>query len=504
MKISITSILTISLFFFLIFNSGCTNQEVDDDSRNQPNIIWLMSEDISNDLACYGMEGLQTPNLDKLAGEGIRYMNCFSTNPICSPNRSAMLVGSHQNMIKAQHHRSNREIPLMDPYKPITYWLRKAGYTCILGHKDVMGKGRKIDVNFKHERLGPYDGVQKFGIFDKLDTLDPGDQPFFAQIQLLVTHRGDWWNRVSEESTDKVDTAEVNLPEYYADHPVIKEDWARYLDQIEYMDNEVGLIMEDLKEKGMADNTIVIFIGDNGRCNIRGKGYLHDPGLRIPLIVWWPEGLEPGRVSEQVVSVTDISASILKLAGAELPEYLTGIPFIGEESSRDHVISARDLWDEVMEKSRSVSTKRYKYIRNDMPEVPFDAAQAYLEFYRPAIHIMRSLRDEGQLNEDQRFFFGPDKPVEELYDLQEDPHELKNLAGVPEYSDFLNELREKLDLWESQLPLTDDADFEFVHPSAVDVLEWVKTEKADLYQEMLNGKEIGFGTLSREYSESLK
>ena len=133
MKTNIASIISVSLFFNLMFIFGCNTQEDNAESQNRPNIIWLMSEDISNDLACYGMDGVQTPNLDKLAGEGIRYMNCFSTNPICSPNRSAMLVGAHQNMIKAQHHRSNREIPLMDPYKPITYWFRKAGYTCILG-----------------------------------------------------------------------------------------------------------------------------------------------------------------------------------------------------------------------------------------------------------------------------------------------------------------------------------------------------------------------------------
>jgi arylsulfatase A-like enzyme len=503
MKTHFTSILIFSLFYTLVLFFGCNSQGDKTESKTQPNIIWLMSEDISNDLACYGMEGLQTPFLDKMASEGIRYTNCFSTNPICSPNRSAMLVGAHQNMIKAHQHRSNREIPLMDPYKPITYWLRKAGYTCIIGHQKVMGKGRKIDVNFKHERLGPYDGVNTFGIFDKLDTLDPADQPFFAQIQLAVTHRGDWWNRVSEESTDRVDTADIRLPEYYADHPVIKEDWARYLDQIEYMDMEVGMIMKDLESKGMAENTVVIFIGDNGRCNIRGKGYLHDPGLRIPLIIWWPENLDRGQVSEQVVSVTDISASILQLAGAELPEYLTGIPFIGVESSRDHVISARDLWDEIMEKSRSVSTNRYKYIRNDMPEVPFDAAQAYLEFYRPAVHIMRTLNQQDQLNEAQRFFFDSEKPEEELYDLLEDPHELNNLVNNPEYIEILEELREKLAIWESQLPPTSESDFEFVHPIAVDVLEWVKTEKPDLYQEMLDGKEIGFGTMMREYRETV-
>ena len=214
MKTNFKSILTFSLFCSFILLFSCTSREDNTELKTRPNIIWLMSEDISNDLACYGMEGLQTPNLDKLASEGIRYTNCFSTNPICSPNRSAMLVGAHQNMIKAHHHRSNRDIPLMDPYKPITYWLREAGYTCIVGHQAVMGKGRKIDVNFKHDRLGPYDGVNTFGIFDKLDTLDPDDQPFFAQIQLAVTHRGDWWNRIREESTDRVDTTEISLPEY--------------------------------------------------------------------------------------------------------------------------------------------------------------------------------------------------------------------------------------------------------------------------------------------------
>jgi len=494
---TIVYIFIISLSFFW----ACSNPETQQEIPERPNIIWLMSEDISNDLACYGMKGLQTPNLDRLAAEGIRFENCFSTNPICSPNRSAMLVGAHQNMIKAQHHRSNRERTLMDPYKPFTYWLRQAGYTCILGHTDVMGKGRKIDVNFRHERLGPWNGIDQFGVFDKLDTLDKDDQPFFAQIQLAVTHRGDWWNRIRDESSDKVDTANIELPPYYAEHPVIKEDWARYLDQIEYMDNEIGLILKDLEEKGLAEHTIVIFIGDNGRCNIRGKGYLHDPGLRIPLIVWWPEGLEGGVVSDQVVSVTDISASILRLAGAEMPDYLTGIPFIGVESSREYVISARDLWDEVMEKSRSVSTKRFKYIRNDMPEVPFDAAQAYLEFYRPAVHVMRALKEEGHLNKDQEFFFGPEKPAEELYDLLEDPHELNNLAENPDYSDIRNDLRAKLEEWESLLPVTTEADFDFVYPTAVDVLEWVKEEKPELYKEMLAGKEIGFGKLAREFNE---
>lgn len=472
-------------------------QPVESDDR--PNIIWLMAEDISNDLETYGMEGVETPNLNRLAEQGVRYTNVISTNPICSPNRSAMMVGTHQNMIGAQHHRSNRDRPLPEPYKPITYWLREAGYTNILGHKDVRGKGRKIDVNFKHEQLGSYDGETQFGLFDKLDTLDVNDQPFFAQIQLNVTHRGDWWEKVSEQSSDPVDPEKVELPPYMADHPIVRKDWARYLDQIEYMDREVGLVMDELEKKGIAHNTVVIFVGDNGRCNIRGKGYLYDPGLRVPMIIRWPDRLKGGEVSDQMISVTDVSASSLNMAGAKLPDYLTGRPFILEESNREAVISARDLWDEIMERSRSVTTKRYKYIHHDMPWVPYDAGQAYLEFYRPAVHVMRSLKQQGKLDSLQAAFFGSKKPEEELYDLQEDPHETKNLIEDPAHRRIVENMRDLLDDWQNRLPKTESKDFNFVTPGAPDLLEWVKYQKTDQYLNMLRGEEIGFQQLNQQY-----
>ena len=470
-----------------------------EESSEKPNIIWLMAEDIGNDLECYGTPAVQTPNLNRLAEEGIRYNNCISTNPISSPNRSAMLTGVHQNVLGAQHHRSNRNTPLNNPYKPITYLLRKAGYTCILGHHGVMGKGRKIDVNFKSSRLGHYDGEDEFGIFDKLDTLKVSNQPFFAQIQLAVTHRGDWWNRIREESSDPVDPGEVELPPFMADHPVVRKDWARYLDQMEYMDDEVGMIMEELEEKGIADNTVVIFIGDNGRCNVRGKGYLFDSGLRVPLIVRWPGRLKPGQVSDQMVSVTDLSASILNIAGAKVPYYLTGIPFITEDSGRDAVFSARDLWDEVLEKSRSITTQRYKYIRHHMPWVPYDSHQAYLEFYRPAVHIMRQMDMKNKLTPAQAHFFKERKPKEELYDLKKDPYETNNLVDDPEYRDILNRLRVRLSKWEQQLPDTSPEDFNFVTPGAVELLDWVRYTKPELYKQMLNGKEIGFQRLNGKY-----
>ncbi|SDE72512.1 Arylsulfatase A [Pricia antarctica] len=470
-------------------------------SQSKPNIIWLMAEDMSLDLECYGMKAVKTPNLNKMAEEGIRFDNCFVTNPICSPSRSAMLTGTHQVKINAHNHRSNRDVPLDENFKPFTYWLRKAGYTTILGHHGVMGKGRKIDVNFKHEPLGPWDGKTQFGIFDKYDTFEKGDQPFFAQIQLVASHRGDWWNEVREQSKHPVDPNEVELPKFMANDPIIRLDWAKYLDQIEYLDNEVGMIFQELKDKGMADNTIVIFIGDNGRCNIRGKGYLQDPGLHIPLIVYSPKGLDGDRIRKDVVSATDITATILDFAGIEVPEYMTGKPIFDKNFKRDYVYGARDLWDEIEEKSRAVTSGKWAYIRNDRPEVPFDAHQAYLEFYRPAVHVMRRLKKEGKLNDAQKIFFEPTKPKEELYDLEKDPQELHNLAENPEYGDILDKLRKRTLEYDIEMK-PGSTIYHPVHAISVDVLEWVKKERPEQYQQMLDGVEIGFHPMTEQYKKS--
>ena len=468
-------------------------------AQDKPNIIWLMAEDISTDLSCYDMPDVRTPNLDAMAAKGVRFENCFVTNPICSPSRSAMMIGAHQVKTNTHQHRSNREVPLSLPYRPFTQLLREAGYTTILGNHSVMGKGRKTDVNFKHEALGPWDGKTTFGLFDKYDEFLPEDGPFFAQIQLNVTHRGGWWERISQESPDRHDPSKVTLPTYMADDPIVRQDWARYLDQLEYMDREVGMIRQELEKKGLSDNTIIIFIGDNGRCNIRGKGYLHDPGLRIPLIIYDPRDEEARpQVQSEVISATDITATILAYADAELPAFLTGSPIFDKGFNRKYVYAARDLWDEVMEDSRALTSGRWKYIRNDKPEIPFDAGQAYLEFYRPAVHIMRTLRDGGQLTPEQAFFFLPTKPSEELYNLENDPEELNNLVGEKAHRRTLRRLRKLTKRYDRKMKPVSDV-YQPVRPGAVDILAYIKKEQPELYQRMLAGEEIGFGKARKLY-----
>ncbi len=471
-------------------------------TKDQPNIIWLMAEDISLDLECYGTKGVQTPNLNRLAAEGMRFNNCFVTNPICSPSRSSMMIGTHQLKINAHNHRSNRKVALPDPYKPFTYWLRESGYTTIIGHHGVMGYGRKIDCNFKTQMLGNWDGKENFGLFDKKDEFLAEDQPFFAQIQLVATHRGDWWDEVRNNSKDPVDPDEVVLPPYYADHPTIRLDWAKYLDQMEFIDKEVGMLVDELRQKGMADNTVIIFIGDNGRCNLRGKGYLHDPGLRIPLIIYDPRHKNTSKEIDDVVSATDITATILDMAGCDLPEYMTGQSFYKKKLSREEVYSTRDLWDEIEEKSRSLSTEQWKYIRNDKPEIPWDAHQAYLEFYRPALHIMRSLNEQGKLSPAEQFFFRKTKPVEELYDLVKDPYEMNNLAANPKYAKTLLQLREKTIKYDKEMAPVSNS-FYPVSPISVEVLEFVKKQYPEVYKRMLAGEEVGFKTYVNTYKEAL-
>ncbi|MFD2257733.1 sulfatase [Luteolibacter algae] len=480
------------------------------DTSDKPNIIWLMAEDMGRDLECYGMPGVKTPNLNKMAAEGALFTKAYCSNPICSPNRSAMMVGVDQTVINAHHHRSNRDVPLMAPYKPITSFLRDAGYTCFLGHDLVLGKGRKIDCNFKYEETGPYDGVKHFGIFDKTENFSAENQPFFSQIQLQATHRGDWWNGIRENSKHPVALDSVVLPPYFADTPEIRYDWATYLDTVEFMDNEVGQIMQNIKDQKLDKNTIVIFIADNGRCNLRGKGYLQEAGVHIPMIVWAPGLIEPGTRIDNLVCTTDISATVLKLAGAEIPEYITSKPFLGVDKPeyREFVRSARDIWDEIDDCSRSISTSKFKYIRNYMPEVMWANDQAYLELNRPALHVMRRLKKEGKLSEAEQTFFAERKPYEELYDLEKDPDELNNLAENPEYAAVLEEMRAKETEWTAKNRDYGLEDLGKRKPeeglASVTTREAVKKNDPQLWEELESGKLMETQAWSKRYRKPKK
>jgi arylsulfatase A-like enzyme len=275
------------------------------------------------------------------------------------------------------------------------------------------------------------------------------DQPFFAQITLYETHRlkEGRWDRIRRQSSHPVDPESVELPPYFPDHPTCREDWAMYLDAMEYVDSQVGKILKRLEDEGIEDNTVVIFSGDNGRCHLRGKCWLYEGGIHVPLIIRRPGNLEAGIVNEDMVSMIDISATILDIAGIELPEYLDGHPILGPRSKkREHIYAARDLIDEVMDHIRCVRTKRFKYIRNYNPQNGYRECR-YVHKHRPMLAVIKELNAQGKLTKAQQVILTKTKPKEELYDLQADPHELDNLAYSPQHHNTLKELRAQLDKW---------------------------------------------------------
>ena len=425
----------------------------------RPDILFILAEDMTLDLGCFGRTDVQTPNIDRLASEGVVYTNARCVAPLSSPTRSAMMTGLHHEITASHNHRSHRDRPLPENIVPFPVLLRQAGYTTVLGHAAAFENpvthadhesSRKIDCNFRYEPTGAYDGKTQFGLFDRLYER-PAQGPWFQQVTLYVTHRGDWWKSIRQQSAHPVDASKVNLPPYLADHPAIREEFACYLDQVEYMDAEVGRILDELRDSGRLDSTVVIFIADNGRADLRAKGWMYNDGTRIPMIIRAP-GLEH-KVVDDLVSELDIPATILHLAGVQIPSYYQGQvleTFSGKKAARQWLYHGRDTWDEVQECIRAVTDKRYIYVRNYIPQIPYTAQHCYTYCYRPALHIMKRLKEDGKLNADQLLFFADSKPVEELYDYSTDDICLHNLASDPEMLPVLNMMRDRMDSWQGQ------------------------------------------------------
>ncbi len=395
----------------------------------RPNVVWIMLEDWCPDLSCYGTKGISTPVCDKLAEEGIRYENAFCTAPVCSPSRSAMITGFHQNYIGANQHRTAKEDQQPLPYgiKTLPVLLQEAGYyTC-----NILSP--KTDCNFTSELgfLGTNWADREEG------------QPFFAQATLEGTHRK--WAR---DPQNPIDPADIELPPYYADTPLARRDWANGLEQMQVCDREVGEILQRLDDEGLADNTLVFLIGDNGRCHFRGKQFLYDPGLQVPVIVRWPGVIKPGQVRDELIQTIDITATILKVAGIEPTHPLQGQDlFAPEVKKRKYVFAARDKMDATHDAMRMVRSKRYKLIHNLMPERAWLQLNEYKESCYPMLAEMSALHLEGKLNPVQDAFFASSKPEFELYDLQNDPHETVNLADDPKLAKIKDRLLAELNQW---------------------------------------------------------
>jgi len=406
-------------------------------AENRPNILWLISEDTGPEFGCYGYSLVHTPNVDRLAAEGARFNAVFTTAPVCSPSRSSFMTGMFATTIGAHNHRSHRRdgYTLPGGVYVFTKYLRDAGYFIALPGK------RKTDWNFKY-KVRPYDSFQ----WEDLKT----HQPFFAQYQFSETHR-----RFKHCPKHPVDPNNVALPPYYPDHPVARQDWALYLETINVLDEHIGEVLKKLERDGLADNTIVFYFADHGRAHVRGKQWLYDGGIHIPLVVRWPGHLAPGAVVDELVSALDFAPTCLDLAGADVPKHMQGRIFLGpyKQPEPRYIFATRDRCDETVDRIRCVRSRRYKYIRNFMPERPYTQPNRYKERAYPMVALMKQLHAEGKLTPAQELFMAPRRPPEELYDVQADPWEIHNLAANPNCQNVLEEMRAALDHWISE---TDD------------------------------------------------
>lgn len=429
-----------SLITLTLVVSAATAAEQPSAATRRPNVLWLIAEDIGTDLGCYGDRDARTPNLDKLAAQGRRYQQAHSTAPVCSPSRSAFITGVYQTSFGAQNHRSHRGdgYRLPSGVELVTDRLRKAGYFTanvvqFSAPMTLRGRG-KTDWNFQPAGQ-PFDSA-------KWEDLK-GHQPFYAQVNFGETHRV--YERAKKNPTDP---AKVTLPPYLPDHPVARADWAAYHDSIHELDAKVGEVLELLEKEGLSENTLIFFFGDHGRECFRGKYYAYEQGTLTSLLVRWPGRVPAGSASDELVSLIDVTATTLSLAGVPVPEGMHGQPFLGPKAKRRaYLFTARDRIDETLDHVRTVRDDRYKYIRNYQPNQPYLQHMVYAEHTNPNVNLMKQLYAEGKLNAAQAKFMAATRPTEELYDLRTDPFELKNLAQSPESKEVLARLRSVLDKW---------------------------------------------------------
>jgi uncharacterized sulfatase len=423
-----------------------------------PNILWISAEDLSPDLGAYGDTYAVTPTLDQLAREGARFTHAFSSAPVCAPSRSAIITGMYPTTIGTLHMRSKGVPPA--GVKAFTEYLRAAGYYCTNRSKtdynvEAPPSNRPPDTvwddssNRAHWRNRP----------------DPR-QPFFAVFNITTTHESQI--RIDEaqfapvtaalDPSARHDPAKAVIPPYYPDTPLVRKDWARYYDLISVMDGQVRAILKQLEDDGLADRTIVFFWGDHGRGLPRAKRFPYDSGLRVPLIVRWPGTIVPGSVVTDLVSLMDLGPTALSLAGVPVPEHMQGRAFLGagKATPREYVFGHRDRMDEAYDMMRTVRDVRYRYIRNFFSGRPYAQHIEYMEEMPTMREWRRRYKDHMNavgpeygtaLNPVQLLFMAPEKPAEELYDLETDPHEIRNLAASPAHAAVLARMRQALDRW---------------------------------------------------------
>ncbi|MBX2818632.1 MAG: sulfatase [Rhodothermaceae bacterium] len=457
-------ILVIGLLFF----SSC--QQSSDPER--PNLVLIIADDMAwDDVGAYGHPHIRTPYLDRLAAEGMRFDRAFLTTSSCSPSRSSIITGRYPHNTGAEQLHwplPGDQLTFVELLKESGYWTAQAGKwhlgEAVKDRFDVVKDGLTIGFDEDAEALQETERDGS-GAEDWVSLLEerPEGQPFFLWLAAVDPHRVYEEGAISNPHTPE----DVVVPPYLPDTEPVRKDLALYYDEITRMDDYIGKVMDKLDEQGVAENTLVLFISDNGRPFPRDKTTLLDGGIKTPWIVRWPAGIAANSVSGSLVSSIDIAPTFLSLAGLPVTDEFEGMDISSVFSNPNDMVRdaiyAEDHWHDHDDFSRAVRTIEYKYIRNFFPQFPNTPPADALT--SPTFASILALREIGGLNEIQSSIFVTPRPEEELYAVQEDPFELVNLAADAAYSDQLELMRQRMQGFREA---TGDKDPEFYTPDEFD------------------------------------
>ena len=434
-------------------NSKIEKKNSETSQKIQPNILWIVTEDISPTLSFYGDNTAKTPNLDALAKESLIFDNAFAVVGVCAPTRSSIITGMYPTTIGTMHMRTGQDVMALgkrtyektdrtdvsgnaimqysavipENVKCYTEYLRAAGYYCT--------NNQKTDYQFAAPVTAWDENSNKAHWRNA-----PKDKPFFSVFNIGTTHESQLWKKSDLPLTIKPDN--VKVPPYFPNNEATRNTIARHYSNIELMDAEVGEFIKQLKEDGLYDNTIVFFYSDHGGPLPRQKREIYDSGLKVPFMI---KGLTERGRTDRMISFVDLAPTMLSLAGFKPPEYLEGHAFLGkfESKKRDYIFGSSDRFDEYTDRIRAVRNEQYLYLRNDFPELPKYKDVGYRKNV-PMMPTFLELKDENKLNEIQQIWFET-KTKEELYDCKADPHNIDNLAKNPKYASVLVEMRKTLE-----------------------------------------------------------
>jgi len=430
----------------LIATSSCQTVPAD-----KPNILWITIEDTSpHFIGCYGNENANTPVIDQLAREGVRFTNAFSTGTVCSPSRTAIITGVKTYKTGTGNHRSAITVP--DYMKGFPYYLQQQGY--------YTSNNSKTDYNVADEK-----GYTAEAWHESADTAGwwnrAEDQPFFAVFNFMdshqsrtMTHTYDWYQkRVLQliAEGERTGDNEFEMPPFYNDTPEMRKQMARVYNSLKLTDNKIGELLDRLEADGLKENTIIFFYADHGEGIPRGKTNGINLGYRVPFIAWFPEKykhLSPwgngGLVSDELISFEDLAPTVIALAGGEVPKHMTGRVMMGNTPSpvTNYLFLSSDRADNGIDMVRTVTNGKYIYSRNFMPFIPEARYIRYMEISEIK-QQMRTDLAQNKLNDVQKRLFEP-RQAEYLYDIENDEWELTNLAADPAHQELLEQMRQLL------------------------------------------------------------